>query len=175
MLYWDFNPQRCVSGALEHDSGPLGRAKQNVCPQKRTLKSRIAPGPAYVAYMKARWRTEGKLDVDALGAVYEDEDVGEQDVWKSRDGGKGITKGLQGLDTMGVFGETQLTVNVVECLIHCYSERRGEERRGEESTAISALCDLTALAAAFNGHHDQATKLWQEELEVWSGPTLCPV
>jgi hypothetical protein len=141
MLYWNFNPQRCVSGALEHDSGPLGRAKQNVCPQKRALKSRIAPGPAYVAYMKARRRTEGGL-IDALGAVYEDEDVGEQDVWKSRDGDKGITKGLQGLDTMGVFGETQtqLTVNVVECLIHCYSERRGEER-----AQPSFPCDLTTL------------------------------
>jgi len=44
-----------------------------------------------VADLKARWRTEGKLDrVDPHGAMYEDEDIGEQDVWKSRDGGKGI-------------------------------------------------------------------------------------
>jgi hypothetical protein len=81
MLYWDFNPKRYASAPLEHDSRPLRRAEQDVRPQERALESRITPGPTYVAYMKARWRTQGKLDVDTLGAVYEDKDVGEKDVW----------------------------------------------------------------------------------------------
>jgi len=91
MVYRDLNRERCCSGAFEHDCGPFGWPEQNVCPQERALKSGIAPGPAYVADLEANGGTEGKLDVGVLGTMYEDENVSEQDMWKTRDRGEGIT------------------------------------------------------------------------------------
>jgi hypothetical protein len=55
-----------------------------------------------VANLKARWGTEGKQVVGALGLMYEDENVSEQDVGKTGDGDEGIAIGLEGLDMMGI-------------------------------------------------------------------------
>jgi len=51
--------------------------KEDVCPQQGALKGRIAPGPTYVADLKASWRALGKPVVGALGVMNKDEDVGE--------------------------------------------------------------------------------------------------
>lgn len=91
VLYRNVDGQRCSAGAFEHDGGPFGRTKQNVCPQERALKCGITPGPTYVAGGKAGWGTLGRLGGVELGVVdEEDENVGEEDVWKTRDGDKGI-------------------------------------------------------------------------------------
>jgi hypothetical protein len=68
-----------------------------------------------VADLKARRRSQGRLDVDALGAVYEDKDVGEQDVWKSRDGCEGIR--FKGVDKMRDLEGAQLMVGIVESVV----------------------------------------------------------
>jgi hypothetical protein len=122
MLYWDVNRQRCCSGAFEHDCGPFWWAKQNVRPQERALKSGIAPGPAYVADLKTSGGMAGKLDVGAFGMMDKDEDVCEQDVWKTRDRGEGITIGLEGLNMTRVEGLRYLTVEIVESGVHCLME-----------------------------------------------------
>lgn len=67
MVYWNFNRQGCCSGAFEHDCGPFRRTEQDVCPQERALKSGIAPGPAYMADMKAGGGTVGNPNVGRLG------------------------------------------------------------------------------------------------------------
>jgi len=56
-----------------------------------------------VADLKARWGAEGiQVIVGALGFMYEDENVCEQDVGKTGDGGEGIAIGLEGLDMMSI-------------------------------------------------------------------------
>jgi hypothetical protein len=112
VMYWNFNRKRCGSGAFEHDCGPFRRPEQNVCPQERTLKGGIAPSPAYVADLEASGGTVGDLEasrgtvgnfnIGVLGTMYKDENVSEQDVWKTRDRGEGITIGPEGLDTTRV-------------------------------------------------------------------------
>jgi len=69
VLYLDSNSQRCGSGAFEHYWGPFRWTEQNVRPQERALESGIAPGPAYVAYLKARWGAVYKQVVGALGLL----------------------------------------------------------------------------------------------------------
>lgn len=51
--------------------------------------------------LKARW-AGGKQVVGALGLMYEDENVCEEDVGKTGDGGEGIAIGLEGLSMMGI-------------------------------------------------------------------------
>jgi hypothetical protein len=101
ILYWDDNRQWCCSGAFEHDCGPFRWAEPNVSPQERALKSGIAPGPAYVADLNAGEGMAGKL-VGGFGMMYKDENVCEQDVWKTRDRSEGITIGLEGLNVTRV-------------------------------------------------------------------------
>ena len=72
--------------------------EQNVCPQEGALESGIAPGPAYVTDLKGRWGAKGKQVVSALGLMYEDENVCEEDVGKTEDGGEGVAIGLEGLE-----------------------------------------------------------------------------
>jgi hypothetical protein len=102
VMYWNFNHERCSSGAFEHDCSPFRRPEQDVCPQKGALKSGIAPNPAYVADLEASRGTVGDLEVSrgtvgkpdnvgVLGTVYKDENISEQDMWKTRDWGEGIT------------------------------------------------------------------------------------
>lgn len=55
-----------------------------------------------MADSKARLGTAGKQVVGALGLMYEDEDVSEQDVGKTGDGDEGIAIGLEGLDMTGI-------------------------------------------------------------------------
>ena len=70
------------------------------------MESGIAPGSAYVADLKARqgWRKEGKGKqiVGAIGLMYEDENVSEQDVGETGDGREGIAIGLEGLEMTGI-------------------------------------------------------------------------
>ena len=86
ILYLDSNSQRCGSGAFEHYRGPFRWTEQNICPQERALESGITPGPGYMAYLKARRVVERKQVVGALGLMYKDENVCEEDVGKTRDG-----------------------------------------------------------------------------------------
>jgi hypothetical protein len=55
-----------------------------------------------VADLKARWGAEGKQVVGAIGLIYEDENVREEDVGKTGDGGEGIAIGLEGLEMTGI-------------------------------------------------------------------------
>jgi hypothetical protein len=55
-----------------------------------------------VADLKARWGAGGKQVVGALGLMYEDENVCEQDVGKTGDGGEGIAIGLERLGMTGI-------------------------------------------------------------------------
>jgi hypothetical protein len=102
VLYLESNSQWCGSGAFEHYWGPFRWTEQNVCPYERALESGIAPGPAYVAYLKARWGAVNIHVVGALGLMYEDENVCEEDVGKTRDGGEGVAIGLEGASMTGV-------------------------------------------------------------------------
>ena len=45
---------------------------------------------------------EGREEVGGLGLMYEDENVCEQDVRKTGDGGEGIAIGLEGLEMTGI-------------------------------------------------------------------------
>jgi hypothetical protein len=120
------------------------------------MKGCIAPGSTYVADLKARRRTRDRLGVDALGAVYEDEDVGEQDVWKSRDGDKGITIRCKELDTMRVLGGAQLMVGVVKRVVH----------EGKCATiSDSALAVTTPTGAQHWQQHGQTEALQAQQHE----------